>query len=146
MILKTIIKIYMTAQEIQERNEQIALMLGAIHSIHTEAWGFGNAKNIGSKMFHRVMYKVVIKAQRFEKQLKFHSDYNWLMEAVEFIRLKNYSYDMYSPTHITDTDDDFECSLWDGINSEICGRSKSSLKEAIFMAVSDFAKLYNKER
>lgn len=75
----------MTQQEILEYNKRCALFLGAIYSEQAEAWGFGNAKNIGSKMFHGVMYHNVIQAERFEKELKFHSDWNWIMDVVEAI-------------------------------------------------------------
>jgi hypothetical protein len=112
----------MTQQEIQERNKQIALMLGKL------------PKEIP---FLGYCYSIP----------EFHSDWNWLMEAVEFIRLQNFSYDMYCPNGIEkDNDGEFECNFWDKINPEIIGRSKTSLKEAIFIAVSDFAKLYNNKQ
>ena len=79
---------YMNEKEILEYNKRCALFLGAIYSEQAEAWGFGNAKNIGSKMFHGVMYHNVIQAERFEKELKFHSDWNWIMEMVEAIEKK----------------------------------------------------------
>ena len=75
----------MTQDEILQYNKRCALFLGAIYSEAAEAWGFGNAKNIGSKMFQGVMYHNVIEAERFEKELKFHSDWNWMMEVVEAI-------------------------------------------------------------
>ena len=75
----------MNEKEILEYNKRCALFLGAIYSEQAEAWGFGNAKNIGSKMFHGVMYHNVIQAERFEKELKFHSDWNWIMDVVEAI-------------------------------------------------------------
>lgn len=78
----------MTEQESLEYNKRCALFLGAIYSEQAEAWGFGNAKNIGSKMWHGVMYNNVIQAQRFEKELKFHSDWNWIMDVVEAIEKK----------------------------------------------------------
>jgi hypothetical protein len=78
----------MTQEEISQYNSRCAEFLGAIYSEHAEAWGFGNAKNIGSKMFHGVMYHNVIEAQRFEKELIFHSDWNWIMEVVEAIEKK----------------------------------------------------------
>jgi hypothetical protein len=128
----------MTQQEIQERNEQIALMLGAIHSIHAEAWGLGNAKNIGSKMFHGVMYKDVIEAQRFEKELKFHSDWNWLMEAVEFISKNGFTYSIYKNDKL------YCCSIRiDRTISDFILIKNKSQKEAVFIAVSDFAKKFN---
>jgi hypothetical protein len=133
----------MTPQEIQERNEQIALMLGAIYSSNGEAWGFGNAKNIGSIMFDGVMYRDVIQAERFEKELKFHSDWNWLMEAVEFIQKE-----------LIKNNDEFCIEFYEGLPGESMTfvsyaeqnvKSKSS-KEAVFIAVSDFAKLYNEKK
>jgi hypothetical protein len=75
----------MNEKEILEYNKRCALFLGAIYSKQAEAWGFGNAKNIGSKMFHGVMYHNVVQAERFEKELKFHSDWNWIMDMVEAI-------------------------------------------------------------
>lgn len=72
----------MKQEEILQYNKRCAMFLGAIYSKQAEAWGFGNAKNIGSKMFHGVMYHNVIQAERFEKELKFHSDWNWIMEIL----------------------------------------------------------------
>lgn len=43
-----------------------AEFLGAIYSEHAEAWGFGNAKNVGSTRFQEILYDNVIHAQRFE--------------------------------------------------------------------------------
>jgi hypothetical protein len=120
----------MTEEEIQERNKQIALMLGAIYSSNGEAWGFGNAKNIGSKMFHGVMYKDVIQAERFEKELKFHSDWNWLMEAVTFCKSK-----IGTPSSVK-----IAC-----LNGDINKALMTAEKEAVFIAVSDFAKLHNEK-
>lgn len=71
----------MTQKEVLEYNKMCAEFLGAIYSKHAEAWGFGNAVNIGSKEFNGIMYEDVIQAQRFEKDLKFHSDWNWIMEV-----------------------------------------------------------------
>lgn len=125
----------MTQQEIKERNEQIALMLGWIpYEGLNPRWRNSFETNGNSEIFNKVV-----------ETLKFHSDWNWLMEVVEFIRLKNWSYDMYCPSSINekDSDGEFECNFWDKINPEVIGRSKTSLKEAVFLAVSDFAKLYN---
>jgi predicted HicB family RNase H-like nuclease len=77
-------------QNVLQYNKMCAEFLGAIYSEHAEAWGFGNAKNIGSKMFHGVMYHNVIEAQRFEKELKFHSDWKWIIEVVEAIEKLGY--------------------------------------------------------
>jgi len=107
----------MTQQEIQDRNVEIARMLGY-------------KTNWLDKLF-------------YTWKCRFLYDWNLLMEVVEFIRLKNWSYDMYCPSDIMDTDGLFECNFWDKINPEIEGRSKNSLKEAVFIAVSDFAKKFN---
>jgi hypothetical protein len=140
----------MTQQEIQERNKEIALMLGAdvqevleriyIDKMTDDEFTFHNTSvNLntyewnGTTNIHYISFDM----------LQFHSDWNWLMEAVEFIRLENWSYDMYCPNGIgEDSDGEFECNFWNKINPEIIGRSKSSLKEAVFIAVSNFAKLY----
>jgi hypothetical protein len=67
--------------------------------------------------------------------MKFHSDWNWLMEAVEFIEHKGYDVfinGLYC--RITDSGlSDFEIESGEALNK----------KEAVFLAVSDFAKLYN---
>ena len=115
----------MTKQEIQDRNKQIALMFGYEISENGECFKSPNK------------YKGWIELNVFD------SDWDWLMESVEFIRLKNWSYDMYCPSTITDTDSEFECNFWNKINPEIQGRSKISLKEAVFIAISNFAKKFN---
>lgn len=124
----------MKNKKLQERNEQIALMLGAIYSSYAEAWGFGNAKNIGSKMFDRVIYEDVIQAERFEKELKFHSDWNWLMEAVEFIESKGYEIGIFANRVEIIT------TIEENRVYETGGKTK---KEAVFIAVSDFARQFN---
>ena len=75
----------MNKKEITEYNKRCATFLGAIYSEHAKAWGFINAKNIGSKMFDGIMYHNVIEAERFKTELKFHSDWNWIMEVIEAI-------------------------------------------------------------
>jgi hypothetical protein len=139
----------MTQQEIQERNKQILLMMGYHEATLEEKLKWCGIPT--EERLNRINQSDVPaffnekEEPLFIESICCDSDWRWLMKAVEIIRLKKYSYDMYCPSYITDTDSDseFECNLWDGINSEICGRSKSSLKEAIFMVVSDFAKLYN---
>jgi len=128
----------MTQQEIQDeinkRNSDIALMLGYVNTTPTDKDFniFEHTTKIGKipKMIETM-------------SMRFHSDWNWLMEAVEFIRLLNWSYDMYCPSNTDNSDGEFECNFWDKINPEIEGRSKNSLKEAVFIAVSNFAKKFN---
>lgn len=121
----------MTQEEILEYNKRCAEFLGAIYAKHAEAWGFGNAKNIGSKMFHGVMYHNVIQAERFEKELKFHSDWNWIMEVC--IDIKN----IQNPREHSDT----TCST---LKREIQSHLGSANKEAVVQAIDSFIKFYNK--
>jgi hypothetical protein len=83
----------MTQQEIQERNKQIALMLG-----YKTTWL--------DKLF-------------YTWKCRFLYDWNLLMEAVEFIEKLNKT------------------------DKEIVWTKAATKKEAVFIAVSDFAKLYN---
>jgi hypothetical protein len=89
------------------------------------------------------------------RSMEFHSDWNWLMEVVEFIESKGFPFcvswnevtvtnleaflkqketgecDILQPEtiiHIYDAEDD---------------KKILSKKEAVFIAISDFAKLYN---
>jgi hypothetical protein len=100
----------MTQQETQERNKQIALMLGwkitdSIISYIPEESSFQ----------HEVGYS----ANGF---LQFHSDWNWLHEAAAV------AYSLLSPSDSRKHD-----------IIQLLGRNQ---KEAVFIAVSDFAKLY----
>ena len=70
----------------EEGNKLIALFDGAIYSKHAEAWGFGRARiKPKQKVFQGVTYQNLVWAERFEKELKYHSDWNWLMPIVEKI-------------------------------------------------------------
>ena len=126
----------MTSQEIENYNCLCAEFLGGIYSEQAEAWGFGNVKNIGSKMFHGIMYHNVIKAQRFEKELKFHSDWNWIMEVVEKI-LKNYRTDFYLDFDMP-VSDTFTVSIGSDGKYNSKGESTISSKEAVVKAINQF--------
>jgi hypothetical protein len=78
--------------------------------------------------------------------IQFNESWHNLMEAVELIRTKGWSYDMYSPSDHENKEGIFECNFWDKVNHEIEGRSTNELKEAVFIAVSQFAKLYNEKK
>ena len=90
----------------EERNKQIIQMLG----------------------FKRGVY--------YDKDLKFHSDWNWLMEAVEFIEKILYN---NQPIHFGRN----VCVIFSPKTIKSKGKDK---KEAVFIAVSDFAKLYNENK
>jgi hypothetical protein len=113
----------MTQQEIQERNEQIALMLGMkIEGTYITNW----------KEFNSLLHSI-------EDTLKFHSDWNWLMEAVSFI---NKTHNQNNPHRdLAYTIKYLLNGGWWGENQ--IPRRVLSDTEQLFLAVSDFAKLYN---
>jgi len=125
----------MTQQEILDYNEKCAEFLGAIYSKHADAWGFGNAVNIGSKKFDGIMYVDVIQAQRFEKDLKFDSDWNWIMELVEAI--ENKGYDVFI--------NGLYCRITDSgmTDLEIESGKVTSKKESVVQAIRQFLIWYN---
>ena len=123
----------MTQQEIQERNKQIALMLGwkcLSPKTKYSYWTYPLEKSFVYKLGCPVHYK----------NFMFHSDWNWLMEAVDFIEsieVDDFGYivEMSPPSS--------RIYLAKNNFSIISIGPKSSRKEAVFIAVSDFAKLYN---
>lgn len=106
----------MIQQEIQERNEQIALMLGweQYEDSEERLFGFWRPNTILEKPWSR----------RVER-LEFHSDWNWLIESIKYI--------------LTITSEDDEIETYNIIIDQIPDI------EAFFIAVSDFAKVYNNE-
>lgn len=94
----------MSKKEILKNNKLIAEFMGYIYSGHAKAWGIGNAKNIGERMFNGKMYKNVIKAEKFEEKLFFHSSWDWLMPVIAKCTdtFKNYQYDSEEYEYITE--------------------------------------------
>ena len=122
----------MSDSEIIERNKQIALMLGAIYSEVAEAWGFGNAKIEDKEItIHGKPHKNLVWAERWEKELKFHSDWNWLKESLNFINSLNE--EDFSDDEIHAYDDILDLTLFSDIIE-------------VFERVSIFAKLYNEKK
>lgn len=76
---------------ITEKKELVAEFMGGIYSVHAEAWGFGNAriepKEIKSK---NKVYKNLVWAQNFEKELKYNSSWDWLMPIIKKIHELGY--------------------------------------------------------
>lgn len=127
-------------QEIQQRSEQIALMLGwEQYQDYEERW-FGHWKP------NTTLEKPwSIRVERLE----FHSDWNWLMEAVEFIsgtlgyRKYSYSHEEHSRCVFTDMAILHQTHDFGGGNIVIDSGTQNTEKEAVFIAVSDFAKNHN---
>jgi hypothetical protein len=120
----------MKTEEIQERNVQIALMLGWIpYEGLNPRWRNSFETNGNSEIFNKVV-----------ETLKFHSDWKWLMEAVDFIE----DLSIIASVHIERQ----TCYIWkssEDSNFESIEITAQSKQEATFIAVSDFAKLYNEE-
>jgi hypothetical protein len=117
----------MTQQEIQERNKDITLMLGLHHDKEC------------------VIYEM--KAYTWD-MLRFHSDWNWLMEAVEFINsLKIQTQTFYvsiTRSNVWIYQYENHTTKCPAFSSGVLDDGKfKPLKETLFIAVSDFAKLYN---
>jgi hypothetical protein len=102
----------MTQEEIQERNKQIALMIGVDINFSTEVY-----RDSKSRLRH------IIDKMPKSLLLIFHKDWNWLMEAIQFLH-KHFESKESSWTSIE------RYPLYTDI-------------ETVFVLVSDFAKHYN---
>lgn len=116
----------MTQQEIQERNEQIALMLGKKYKDNSIVIHYNNVCGVNPT------------GETWQECL-YHSDWNWLMEAVEFINKIHKDNNPYRDLHYT---------VGYLLHGGWWGKTKIpkrllSNKTQLFLAVSDFAKLYN---
>ena len=126
----------MTPEEITERNKQIALMMGAV----PEQWYPPSEpyKQSGVHFaFPQGGWYPNNQRHHCKELLKFHSDWNWLMEVVEFIESKEW--------HIVINKND--CSIFNtehAFSSKgICYQTLAKNKqEAVFITVSIFASLY----
>jgi hypothetical protein len=107
----------MTAQEIQERNKQIALMLDWEQYQNSEERWFGHWKP--STTLEKPWS---IRVERLE----FDSDWNWLMTAAKFM------------LDIVSENDDME--TWYSFTDQLPDI------EAAFVMLSDFAKEHNKNK
>jgi hypothetical protein len=120
----------MTQEEIQERNKQIALMLGWKETSAHKRDQYGYYQPV---VGYSTPYRNTLDTQAVEYQfdknafatgdLQFHSDWNWLMEAIQF--LQNH----------------FESKEWTWTSIERYPLYTDI--ETVFVLVSDFAKHYN---
>jgi hypothetical protein len=141
----------MTQQEIQERNKEIALMLG---------WSQNQNPD------HDGVLEIWWPVTTLEKpwgfrveRLEFHSDWNWLMEAVEFIESKIiYTVKIISTPTISQRWYMYTVQIYNTRSATLLTQGEKiieiqshyhknqSKKETVFIAVSDFAKMYNKNK
>jgi hypothetical protein len=98
----------MKIEEIQEHNKQIALMLG---------WEIVPTKS------DELLFKNSRNHEYYEYKLKFHSDWNWLMEAIDFIKALQKD--------------------WPLATSDVCDSLVTTPIEGMFIRVGNFAKKYN---
>ena len=119
----------MTQQEIQDRNKEIAIMLGwsYVSSVDVKNGTYDSSVKAGwyskiPKVIHIKINNHLYKG-RGHNDLRFHSDWNRLIEAVEFILLDCMKKDDMESYH----------SIVDQI---------PDIKDT-FTYVSDFAKTYN---
>lgn len=130
----------MTQQEIQERNKQIATMLG--YKLITP--DMRKDPNKWNMSYWQKNYPEKQDVLCSEKYLSFHSDWNWLMEAVEFIeKLGKYSFAIDSHPLSGHTVLIHNATSYGITSLVIPDVTMPDKKEAVFIAVSDFAKLYN---
>lgn len=118
----------MEAKEIQERNEQIALML-VLKPLKSPYLG---AYQPTSDTHNPSFYHERMEGESWYVYPDYDSDWNWLMEAVEFIEKLGYDVVIAKQS----------CGIWTGVKCHIDGKGVFK-KEAVFIAVSDFAKLHN---
>jgi hypothetical protein len=132
----------------QERKKEIATMLGweYVSSIDVKEKKYHETIKAGwyvriPKLYHPKIHSLLYRGRGLN-DLRFDSDWNRLMEAVEFI--ENIKVDEFG----------YIVEMLPGISRIYLSRNnytilstepKSSRKEATFTAVSDFAKIYNTE-
>jgi hypothetical protein len=114
----------MNQSEIQERNKLIALMLG---------WEESSLPGIWNKKDNFANYVVYSEHNNYpHRGLPFHRDWNWLMEAVEFVEKMYNNQPIYFGHN--------NCVIFSPKTIKSKGKDK---KEAVFIAVSDFAQKFN---
>ena len=106
------------------------------------------AEFMGAKLTKdlKIMYPVYEGDSSYVKNLKYHSDWNWLMSVVEKIHSMQ-SYGVFinpNGTYIQDEDDKVICMTFK--NEEVNGEIISSSNiEATFNCCAEFVKWYNEQ-
>ena len=120
----------MTQQEIQERNKEIALMLGKKYQNNKIVIHYNNVCGVNPT------------GETWQECL-YHSDWNWLTEAVEFI--ENLKDEHGSFLYFIDLRRDYCVIRTNDIMQDIVNLSSIHNNKILstFNCVSDFAKLYN---
>jgi hypothetical protein len=157
----------MTQEQILEYNKMCADFLGLKKKVHNEKekeWyltcyptlpehreAYNLPLNFPSKYEHpNVIFALYdnlpVQNERVcVAKLKFHSDWNWIMEVVEAIEKSGFNTDSYSPIQGLVEDNFYEFNIWNKINPEIQGRGNTN-KEAVVQAINKFLTWYNKNK
>jgi histidinol phosphatase-like PHP family hydrolase len=120
----------MKQDELNKRNSDIALMLGYINTTPTDKDFniFENEENL----------LLSIPKMIETMSMQFHSNWNWLLEAVEFVEKIGETNEMYGTlVEITTTYVKIGSFVIDFKLTPMCK------KQGVFIAVSDFAKKFN---
>lgn len=121
----------MAQEEILEGNKLIAEFMGGIYSENAKAWGFGDARIEHKELVVRgKLYKNLVWAKKFEKDLKYHSSWDWLIPVIN----KIYESDWYYKWK--DTSGQFEKEVF--INTKFI--------ETTWEQVVEFIKWYNENK
>jgi hypothetical protein len=135
----------MIKKDIKERNEEIAIMMGAIFSKHAKAWGFGNAVIMDKPIkFGGKEYDNVVSAQTFKKELNFHNDWNEIMDAILFINQLHK--DNVEGRDFLYTIQYLMSGGYFPKSNEKCPKRLLNNIDNLFLAVSDFAKMFNNKK
>jgi hypothetical protein len=140
----------MDIKEIQQRSEQIALMLGYVNTTPDDR-DFNIYEN-KLKPFSAIPKTIETMS------MLFYSDWNWLMEAVDFIESKIiYTVKIISTPTISQRWYMYTVQIYNTRSATLLNQGEKiieiqsnyhknqSKKETIFIAVSDFAKVYNEK-
>jgi hypothetical protein len=116
----------MKEKERNERNGQIALMLGLI-KVRSVGGLYSDAFQPCTHTYNSSFYHDRIEGESWYLYLEYDSDWSWLMEAVSFINKT-----------------DFNGELLEMKRNFICTQINSDI-DYVFKLVSDFAKSYNEK-
>lgn len=126
----------MTQQEINKRNSDIAIMLG-LKPLKRPYLGAYQTTN---DTYNSNFYYDRMEGESWYVYPEYDSDWNWLHEAIEFIEKQKIVVYIHSNRCLIQSTGNRENEFKPTTYVEFYGTDK---KEAVFIAVSDFAKLKN---
>lgn len=134
----------MIQEEIFERNKEIATMIGLKQLLPYRDGAFIITDNTAK------YFNIKLNSGAWRIYLIFHSDWKWLMETVNYIhglgyRKYSYSHEDHARCVFTDMAIRHQEHNFGGGNIVSDSGECNTEMEAIFIAVSNFAKFYNKE-